>query len=205
MACTHGILFLCTSSQWQTLESKKTNKSLAAKLLSWNGSKEETRPLLQKPAVEDRLSFRKIFTSTVLLMVAAYVLLCLQTIMFDGLYTLWCATPVESGGLGFDTNQIGTLLSFSGVFTLVVQLLLYPYLQKRYGTTACHSAALTGYIINYFFVSFANLVARRVQTGELRPYWLWGTLLVFIFENRICSVLSFTSCMILVRYWNILL
>ena len=185
---------------YQTLESKKKQKSKSTLFERTDAvDKEERAPLLPKddPPPENP-PFRDILCRPVLVTVLSYVLLALQTIMYDGIYHLWCATPVKFGGLGFSTKEIGISLSCAGGFTLFWQLFVYPKTQRRFGTLNGYKAALSGYILVYFFQPFVNVVAKKIEEGAITSGWLWPVLLIFVFGNRICCVTAFTSSMILV-------
>ncbi|CAG8525501.1 2081_t:CDS:2, partial [Paraglomus occultum] len=184
----------------ETLESKKKQKSKSTLFERTEAAdKEERAPLIPKddPPPENP-SFRDILCKPVLVMVLSYVFLALQTIMYDGIYNLWCATPVKFGGLGFSTKEIGISLSCAGLFTLTWQLFVYPKTQRKFGTLNCYRTALSGYMLVYFFQPFVNVVAKKIEEGAITSIWLWPFLLLFVFGNRICCVTAFTSSMILV-------
>ena len=49
------------------------------------------------------------------------------------LLPLFCYTAIEHGGLSLSSSDIGTVLAVNGAFTIFIQLLLFPTLERRLG------------------------------------------------------------------------
>ncbi|CAI0466203.1 unnamed protein product [Linum tenue] len=49
------------------------------------------------------------------------------------IFSLWAASPRKLGGLGYSTTDVGEVLTVLGLGLLLVQLSLYPYMEKRLG------------------------------------------------------------------------
>ncbi|KAF9453281.1 MFS general substrate transporter [Macrolepiota fuliginosa MF-IS2] len=58
--------------------------------------------------------------------------LCFIATAFDAVFVLFCYTPVESGGLSFDTSQIGYALAIAGASSIIIQLTLLPSLLRTF-------------------------------------------------------------------------
>ncbi|RUS19352.1 major facilitator superfamily domain-containing protein [Endogone sp. FLAS-F59071] len=138
-------------------------------------------------------TLRSVLTPSVMTTVLVYMLVCLQTIMYEELYTLWTSTLPDEGGLGFTPHDIGISLSIAGVMTLIMQLLLWPRLQRRFGTLPVFRCALAAYIPLYFVEGFLrNLVSAS------NPRLIWVGLLTCLAIESLCNVTVYTSSMILV-------
>ncbi|CAE6452530.1 unnamed protein product [Rhizoctonia solani] len=55
------------------------------------------------------------------------------TAAIHSLMVLWMYTPVEAGGMGFSTAEIGTALLLSGLSGKIITLIVYPPLERRMG------------------------------------------------------------------------
>ncbi|SPO27706.1 uncharacterized protein UTRI_04258_B [Ustilago trichophora] len=49
------------------------------------------------------------------------------------LLPLFCYTSIQHGGLSLSSSDIGTILALNGAFTVIVQLILFPTLERRLG------------------------------------------------------------------------
>ena len=91
------------------------------------------------------------------------------------LLPLYCFTPVQNGGLGFNAVQIGNALSARAVSTIVIQLAAFPYLQRRVGMLRLYRVLMALWIPAFLGLPLLNILARKdMQVGV----WL-GLVLVF--------------------------
>ncbi|CAH7667154.1 major facilitator superfamily domain-containing protein [Phakopsora pachyrhizi] len=88
-----------------------------------------------------------------------YSILSFQTIGLDALIVLFAFTPIKSGGIGFTTSQIGETLSIAGIFTLLIQVFLFPRLQKYLGTVKLYRICMSSYPIIFLLFPIINQVA----------------------------------------------
>lgn len=65
--------------------------------------------------------------------VLLYVVISIQGIGFDEMYNVWLAAPVEVGGMGYDTNEIGLTLIVYGVVQISVTAVVFQFLERRLG------------------------------------------------------------------------
>ena len=48
--------------------------------------------------------------------------------------SLWASAPVFAGGLGYATGEIGSILAITGAALIFFQILVYPSLNRCFGT-----------------------------------------------------------------------
>eukprot|EP00038_Savillea_parva_P010476 m.190624 g.190624 ORF g.190624 m.190624 type:complete len:521 (+) comp18072_c0_seq1:423-1985(+) len=65
--------------------------------------------------------------------VLLYAAISVQAIGFDEMYNVWLAAPIEAGGMGYTTDQIGLTLVFYGIATILLTAPVYQALEKRVG------------------------------------------------------------------------
>ncbi|KAG8902164.1 hypothetical protein FRB99_004801 [Tulasnella sp. 403] len=87
----------------------------------------------------------------------AYIFLALVTVSIDALWVLWLYTPVSKGGVGFTVSQMGVILSAVGVLATFVNLVVFPPLQRRYGTVPLYKIAMA---LQVFIVLLFPIVTR---------------------------------------------
>eukprot|EP00252_Welwitschia_mirabilis_P003274 TRINITY_DN13378_c0_g1_i11.p1 TRINITY_DN13378_c0_g1~~TRINITY_DN13378_c0_g1_i11.p1 ORF type:complete len:469 (+),score=70.38 TRINITY_DN13378_c0_g1_i11:75-1481(+) len=62
-----------------------------------------------------------------------YCVYGLTDIAYSEIFSLWCVSPKDYGGLNLSTSDVGTILSISGLGVLAFQFLLFPLLSKSMG------------------------------------------------------------------------
>ncbi|ORX86491.1 MFS general substrate transporter, partial [Basidiobolus meristosporus CBS 931.73] len=165
----------------------------------------EAQPLIsQETPKSSKLSFYSSLSKPIHVVVLSYVLFSLQSVMWDELYNLWAAIPPSQYGLGLDQQKISFTLAIVGLLTPIVQFLIYPPLQRRYGDLRCYMVVLFVYIPFYFLQPFIADLARYATNfppGSSEYSWIWtgvwagiGFCLV---TKVICSPICFTATSIL--------
>ncbi|KAK9719506.1 hypothetical protein K7432_004751 [Basidiobolus ranarum] len=150
-------------------------------------------------------SLRSSLTKSVHVVVLSYVLFSLQNVTWDELYNLWTAAPIDHYGLGLDQAKISITLAIVGILTPIVQLLLYPRLQRRFGDLSCYRVVLFVYIPFYIFQPFVADLARygeQFKESNLTGYnWVrvgvWCGVGLCLITKVICSPICFTATSIL--------
>ncbi|EIN05822.1 MFS general substrate transporter [Punctularia strigosozonata HHB-11173 SS5] len=118
---------------------------------------------------------------------------------FDVVFVLFCYTPLQSGGLGFNASKIGYALSFAGAGSIALQLLAMPVLLRR-----CDNARLYRTCLAVWPLTFVGLpVLRRVVGGaEERDAHagalLWLGLGLVLLLSRV-GCLAYSVNMVLVK------
>ncbi|XP_042059794.1 protein ZINC INDUCED FACILITATOR-LIKE 1-like [Salvia splendens] len=65
--------------------------------------------------------------------IVAYCTFSLHDMAYSEIFSLWAESPQRLGGLGYSTEDVGTVLSISGFGLLVFQSSLYPIVEKILG------------------------------------------------------------------------
>ncbi|CAN1298543.1 Protein ZINC INDUCED FACILITATOR-LIKE 1 [Linum perenne] len=84
---------------------------------------------LNKPAVEQSLLKNWPLVSSIIV----YCVFALHDMAYSEIFSLWAVSPRDLGGLGYSTTDVGEVLSISGLGLLLVQLALYPYMERLLG------------------------------------------------------------------------
>ncbi|KAG8391066.1 hypothetical protein BUALT_Bualt01G0149200 [Buddleja alternifolia] len=65
--------------------------------------------------------------------IIVYCVFSLHDMAYTEIFSLWAESPRRLGGLSYTTQDVGTVLSISGIGLLVFQSLLYPIMEKIMG------------------------------------------------------------------------
>lgn len=132
--------------------------------------------------------------------IVAYSMLALHSIVFEEVYTLFAVTPLASHGLGWNAMQLSTSLASMGLVQLFLQFVLYPKLERRFSAVWLFRCAQLLYTCIYLtfpmiraFLTDENEPEIGGQIARVR----YTVLLLLVFKY-LCSVLSYTSVMVMV-------
>lgn len=91
------------------------------------------QPLLNNYRGQGEKSGWLLFNHPLMASITAYCFWCLQDIAYTEIFSLWCVSPRFKDGLGYSTNDVGSVLAFSGFGMLVFQLLFFPFVANFLG------------------------------------------------------------------------
>ncbi|KAJ9084192.1 hypothetical protein DSO57_1027043 [Entomophthora muscae] len=127
------------------------------------------------------------------LAVVCFAGMSFQSVVQRELLAIWAATPAQLGGLGFDSTDIGSLMTFAAIVLLVVQLTLYPPAYRRFGTL---------FLYRYAFLLYAGIVlgfpAAARLVGTVHEGLLWPALLTCTALRTSSNVFIITSANLMV-------
>ncbi|KAI5465393.1 major facilitator superfamily domain-containing protein [Mariannaea sp. PMI_226] len=93
---------------------------------------------------------------------------------FTALIPVVLFTPVSLGGAGLSTPQISIFMAIQGASQSAFMLLVFPALQKRWGTNGILRAC--GYVYPFFFIAYIvlNLLLRNGSDLAMAVFWVLG-------------------------------
>lgn len=138
-----------------------------------HSKKLETIP--RRPRSAQRLEFRRIWTSNVLWTLLSVAIFDFHMGAFSGLWIIFLSTsriakaqagenpaprtPMHfAGGLGFQPALLGTSLAILGVVGLVLQVLLYPWANAKFGLMRCFRYSLFLFPVAYTLAPYLSLL-----------------------------------------------
>ncbi|CBQ68726.1 conserved hypothetical protein [Sporisorium reilianum SRZ2] len=135
----------------------------------------------------------------------SYAFLALIAVSLDSVFVLYLYEPVSLGGVGFTSDSTGILLSINGLGGALVQLFLFPPLQKRLGTLRLYQLSFVAFPLSVILLPVANAGARAgaasprsTSDADWYTYTVWACLLVST-AIRVVGGLAFAANMILVN------
>ncbi|KAF9337545.1 hypothetical protein BG006_004148 [Podila minutissima] len=133
--------------------------------------------------------------------IVAYSMLALHSIVFEEVYTLFAVTPLASHGLGWNAMQLSTSLASMGLVQLFLQFVLYPKLERRFSAVwlfRCAQLLYTCIYLTFPMIRAFLTDENEPETGGQIARVRYTVLLVLVFKY-LCSVLSYTSVMLMIN------
>ncbi|KAH8919466.1 MFS general substrate transporter [Atractiella rhizophila] len=116
-----------------------------------------------------RYTFRDLLTKHILAVLFTFGLIVLFNNSYFILLPLFAYTPIQSGGLSFSTQEIGNAMSIAGIVAIVVQTLIFPPLQLRFGSLRLLRGALALFPFIFICFPFLNGIARWQHKEDAPP------------------------------------
>lgn len=146
--------------------------------------------------IRRRLPFRRIWTRNVVLTFIAHGLLAMHVGTFNNLWFVFLSTPrydphnkhstslpsgykphapfTFTGGLALPPPSIGTALAILGVIGISMQLLLFPTLSFKLGTTRSFRLSLLLFPFSYLLAPYLAVIPSSVAPPEQASgAWVW--------------------------------
>jgi hypothetical protein len=144
-----------------------------------------------------RLPFRKIWTANVIRTMIAQFIISGHLGTFTSLWAIFLSIPTRplhmqhppfhfSGGLGLQPYGIGVAMSTFGIAGILLQILMYPMVQERFGTIPVWRGSLCIFPLVYILAPFCALVAslgqrKSAENGfEGMPVLEWALLILIL-------------------------
>jgi MFS family permease len=106
-----------------------------------------------------------------------------HTIAFEQLLPVFFSMPESnqepvlpfkfSGGFALSTKTIGLILSCQGFLQMIVQLFLFPVINRRYGSLRTFRYVVMGYPLLYFLVPYLSLVPQTLRYPAIFFILVW--------------------------------
>lgn len=148
------------------------------------------------PKIKQRLPFRRIWTRNVILTFLAHGLLAMHVGTFNNLWFVFLSTPrydahnkhntslpstykphapfTFTGGLALPPPSIGTALAILGVIGITLQLLLFPTLSFKLGTTRSFRLSLLLFPISYLLAPYLAIIpSTTAPPAPASGAWIW--------------------------------
>ncbi|KAF8125163.1 major facilitator superfamily domain-containing protein [Boletus edulis] len=132
---------------------------------------------------------------------------------FDVVFTLFCYTPVDAGGLGLQPSTIGKFLASSGTFAVLLRLVAMPYILRRFNYATTYSTCMYLWPIAFAFLPLFNMLALarppaqselfhvtgdRIDTVATTETGIWIGLALVLALSRVAAI-PFSVTMLLIK------
>jgi MFS family permease len=120
--------------------------------------------------------------------ILVYCIYSFAIIGFDELYSVWCATPINLGGIGFTLREISISLTVAGALSFPFMLFIFPLLEKLIGSI--YSFQSTTIFLMFLVVILPNLHFLALLDSTVP---LWVILCTIAILNRIVIGIGFSA------------
>jgi hypothetical protein len=155
---------------------------------------------------KNKLPFRQIWTPNVISTMLSHFIIVGHLGTFSNLWAIFLTAPVGppssspihfSGGLGMVPRDVGFALSLLGGISMLLQLVLYPMLQDRFGTLKIWRSALFIFPIVYLVAPYPSLVASSSPAhSRTAATWLAMSAVLLLFTIGRTGVTPATTLLI---------
>ncbi|EXJ66485.1 uncharacterized protein A1O5_10154 [Cladophialophora psammophila CBS 110553] len=161
-----------------------------------SGSSPAVKLLKQSPG------WAEVFSGQSNINLVVYTFLAMHSVAYDQLLPIFMHYPVQSiqdsdvhlpwkfaGGFGIDSNRIGLLFTFYGVFGMLIQFFVFPPFARRYGVLNCLKACCLTFPLVYVATPFTALL----PTDSSRQ----GIMMLLMLIKGFCGIFAFPCSTIL--------
>ena len=138
----------------------------------------------------------RVISSLVLQSCTVYAVHSFCAIWLNEIFPLWCIASVDSGGLGLDLDEVGSILSASGIAVLVYQVFLFSWISSLLSRTRLMSICMIIQCFTTLTLSNIKLADGTSTCSESVCIYLVGVVYV---AHQICTLSAFTTVFILIN------
>ncbi|KAE8359648.1 major facilitator superfamily domain-containing protein [Aspergillus caelatus] len=164
---------------------------------------EEVEEGLEQRAAALASSWKSVISPQPMLLMLISGVMSMHTVAFDSLFPVLLHLPKQhlkenpdvhlpfkfSSGLGLEANEMGLFYSIVGIFSMVVQLVIFPWAARKYRILRCLRLASIVFPILYFVVPFVPLLPQPLSSVAV---------CALLISKMAGSAFVFTSCTILI-------
>jgi hypothetical protein len=147
-----------------------------------------------------RPPFLEIWTRHLLKTLFAFALLPLHNSTFLHIFPVFLSMPTSAnehatwfrfiGGLGLASPTVGLYLATFGICGILLQLFIYPRIQKHIGTLGAFRFSNSIFPLAYFFAPFLSLLSMNTT-------WKWPAMAAVLFSQVMARTMAIPSTVIL--------
>jgi MFS family permease len=137
---------------------------------------------------------KDLWTGDTILILLTYFIFQLSNVAYNSLYPVFAESP-EPTGRNLSTTEVGLLLSFAGLITILFQIGIYGKLRDKMGNKATYRASLALFVIAFILQPWVGYERSGSGNGKV---WLWIELGVILFLKTVAAVGGLTSALLLI-------
>ncbi|XP_074642264.1 uncharacterized protein LOC141899713 isoform X2 [Tubulanus polymorphus] len=130
--------------------------------------------------------------SEIRITVTLYTIMAATVTAIDEVFPIWASTATHLDGLGFDTNDIGSVLGIMSPPVLIIQLFLFALLERRIGARKTFLVSCVTVMIMTALLPITHLI-------EDQTVLLWVLLVSIVGVIKIASACCFSAASIFVN------
>lgn len=171
----------------------KKTKSMSSAAGQRDDRDEEQQPLVPAAVPKEELKrppLRSLLTVQIRRILGTQFCLNFMNACHAALLPLFCYETIANGGLGFSNADIGNVLAVNGIFTILVQVVVFPSLERRLGGPLRVYQRVTMFLpLVWICLPLAHILARKTS-GKTGPILAIAAAIVFKGTSNMSIVCS---------------
>lgn len=153
------------------------------------------------PSTNSDLKTRDVLNRDTILLLITYLIFQLVNISFNSLYPVFAQADPPTGR-NLDPQEIGLLLAFAGVVTIIFQVGLFGKLRDKMGNRWAYRAGLGLFVVAYLLMPWVGY--KKTDRDETEGVvssgviWLWIEIGAVLLIKTVAAVGGLTSALLLV-------
>ncbi|POW00747.1 hypothetical protein PSTT_12935 [Puccinia striiformis] len=144
--------------------------------------------IARDPEYSEPPSIRSLCTQPLLMVLLSLGVMHFQNTAFLAIVPLYSYTKIENGGLGLGLDDIGFMLSTSGFGMIIVQLWVFPALQRRLGALRVFQLTLGLFTITNMCPTLVTYLARLPGNTSSSTVAYMSAVLILRSPTTMCYV-----------------
>lgn len=167
------------------------------------GSGSETASQISLPAFFPQLnasvSVKEVLNRDTILLLATFLIFQLSNISYNSLYPIF-AQAAPPTGRDLSPKEIGVLLAFAGVVTIIFQVGVFGRLKERMGNKVAYRVGLGGFVLAFMLMPFVGYKDAENGDGGMSSgsIWLWIEMGFVLLVKTVAAIGGLTSALLMV-------
>lgn len=136
-----------------------------------------------------------------ILLLATFLIFQLSNISYNSLYPIF-AQAAPPTGRDLSPKEIGILLAFAGIVTIVFQVGIFGKLKERIGNKIAYRVSFGGFVLAFLLMPFVGY--KDAQTGDggmsSGSIWLWIEMGFVLLVKTVVAIGGLTSALLMVSH-----
>lgn len=151
------------------------------------------------PQQTANVTVKEVLSRDTILLLATFLIFQLSNISYNSLYPIF-AQAAPPTGRDLSPKEIGILLAFAGVVTIVFQVGVFGKLKEKMGNKVVYRVGLGGFVLAYLLMPFVGYKDAKKQDGAISSgsIWLWVEMGFVLLVKTVAAIGTLTSALLMV-------
>ncbi|KAI9880965.1 MAG: hypothetical protein M1830_009459 [Pleopsidium flavum] len=145
------------------------------------------------------LSAKHVLNRDTILLLITFLLFQLSNISYNSLYPIFAQASPPTGR-NLSPKEIGLLLAFAGIVTIIFQVGLFGKLREKMGNRSAYRVSLGGFVLAFMMMPWVGYKDAQNGDGGMSSgkIWLWIEMGSVLLVKTVAAVGGLTSALLLI-------
>jgi len=145
------------------------------------------------------VTIREVLNRDTILLLVTFLIFQLSNISYNSLYPIF-AQAAPPTGRDLSPKEIGILLAFAGVVTIIFQVGVFGKLKERTGNKVAYRVSLGGFVLAFILMPFVGYKDAKNGAGGISSgsIWLWIEMGLVLIIKTVAAIGGLTSALLMV-------